>query len=434
MNVLIVLDYKFMRSPEGAVWTAVGQAYSFWARYLEVFDAVRVVARLVDVPVADPRWLRADGPSVTFVAVPPYHGPMEYALRRGEIRNAVVRSFSAADAVVLRVGSVLADAVLPRLMKEGHPYAVEVIGDPWDTFSPGAMKHPLRAFFRRWFAHRLRAQCSGASAAAYVTEEALQRRYPAAPGSLMAGFSDVELPPEAFVAEPRPIRVGRECTAIITVGTLEQLYKSQDVLIDAVGQEVRDGQDLRLVFVGDGQYRTALEERARKQGLGGRVKFLGWLPSGKTVRAELDAAGLFGLPSRQEGLPRAMVEAMARGLPCLGSTVGGIPELLPAEDMVPPGDARKLAQKIREMVTDPGRMAMMSARNLEKAKGYREDALAGRRRAFFRHVREMTEAALSSRAGSTLPQDPRTAVPGEFTRSTNSGKIERPKPRATSKA
>jgi glycosyltransferase involved in cell wall biosynthesis len=402
MNVLVVLDYRFMRTPDGAVWSAVGAAYPFWSRYLEVFDSVRVAARLVEVPFAEARWLRVDGPGVTFAAVPPYHGPLQYALRRGTIQRAVAGSFQPGDAVILRVGSVLADALLPQLLKARHPYAVEVIGDPWDTFSPGAMKHPLRPFFRRWFAHRLRAQCLGASAAAYVTEAALQRRYPAAPGSLMAGFSDVELPPEAFVAAPRIGREGRKGTAIITVGTLEQLYKSQDVLIDAVGQEVRDGQDLRLVFVGDGQYRAALEEQARRQGLEGRVQFLGWLPSGKTVRAELDAAELFALPSRQEGLPRAMVEAMARGLPCLGSTVGGIPELLPAEDMVPPGDARALAHKIREMVTDPARMARMSARNLEKAKGYREEALAGRRRAFYRHVREMTEAAAANRDLSTL--------------------------------
>lgn len=411
MNVLVVLDYGFLRTPDGAVWSVVGMAYSFWARYLDVFDSVRVAARITEVDAAEPRWRRADGPNVSFAAIPPYRGPLQYALRRGRIRRAAAGSFLPGDAVILRVGSVLADALLPGLRKAGHPYAVEVIGDPWDTFSPGAMKHPLRAFFRRWFSHRLRAQCRGAAAAAYVTEEALQRRYPAAPGSLMAGFSDVELPPEAFAAAPRPPREARQGISIVTVGTLEQLYKSQDVLIDAVGRELRDGQDLRLVFVGDGQYRAGLEEQARRQGLGDRVSFLGWLPGGPAVRAVLDAADLFALPSRQEGLPRAMVEAMARALPCLGSTVGGIPELLPAEDLVPPGDAEALARKIREMVTDAGRMARMSARNLEKAKGYRDEALADRRRAFYRHVRRMTETAVE---GRTLPAPTTSRAPSRI--------------------
>lgn len=412
MNVLVVLDYGFMRTPDGAVWSVQGMAYSFWTRYLEVFDSVRVAARMVEVPVAEPRWLRADGPGVSFAAVPSYRGPLQYLLRRGKVRRAVAESFRPGDAVILRVGTVLADALLPGLLKAHHPYAVEVIGDPWDTFSPGAVKHPLRPFFRRWLSHRLRAQCRGAGAAAYVTEEALQRRYPAAPGSMMTGFSDVELPPEAFVTTPRLLHEDRIGVSIITVGTLQQLYKSQDVLIDAVGQEVREGQDLRLTFVGDGQYRAQLEEQARVQGLEGRVRFLGWLPSGKPVRDLLDAADLFALPSRTEGLPRAMIEAMARGLPCLGSTVGGIPELLPAEDLVPPADVQALARKIREMVSDPARMARMSARNLEKAAGYREEALAGRRRTFYRHVRQMTAA----RDPSTLIPELRTPVPVEAER------------------
>jgi glycosyltransferase involved in cell wall biosynthesis len=123
-----------------------------------------------------------------------------------------------------------------------------------------------------------------------------------------------------------------------------------------------------------------------------RVTFRGQLPAGPEVRAELDQADVFLLPSRTEGLPRALVEAMARGLPCVGSTVGGIPELLPAEDMVPPGDAGALASKIREVVTDPARMARMSERNLRAAQDYRQDVLQPRRDAFYRHVRERTEA------------------------------------------
>src|SRR5207253_6445170 len=118
------------------------------------------------------------------------------------------------------------------------------------------------------------------------------------------------------------------------------------------------------------QYRSELESRANAAGLNGAARFRGQLASPDAVRAELDRADLFVLPSRQEGLPRAMLEAMARGLPCIGSTVGGIPELLPAEDLVPPGDASALTQKIHDVLGDPQRMARMSARNLEKAREY----------------------------------------------------------------
>ena len=65
---------------------------------------------------------------------------------------------------------------------------------------------------------------------------------------------------------------------------------------------------------------------------------------GHGVTEQLDAADVFVLPSRQEGLPRAMIEAMARSLPCVGSDVGGISELIP-DWVVPPNDPQALALK-----------------------------------------------------------------------------------------
>ncbi|HLY73232.1 MAG TPA: glycosyltransferase, partial [Planctomycetota bacterium] len=284
MKVLVVLEQRYMRTPDGAIWSTSTCAYPFWQRYCDVFDSVRVVARVADVTAAKPSWLRADGPGVSFAAVPTYVGPREYLLRRGEVRRAVQEAFIPGDAVILRVGSVLGDALLPRLLENHYPYAVEVVSDPWDVFSPGAVRHPLRPFFRRWFARRLRVQCRGASAAAYVTEAALQRRYPSAPGVPSRGCSDVDLPREAFVDFSKPQRKPGMPATLITVGTLEQLYKAPDVLVDAVGLAVREGLNLRLVFVGDGQYRSWLQERAEQRGLGGRVRFTGWLPVGAAVR------------------------------------------------------------------------------------------------------------------------------------------------------
>jgi len=211
-----------------------------------------------------------------------------------------------------------------------------------------------------------------------------------APGSFSTYYSDVELPEGAFIAAPRVPRRGGPFT-LVTVGSLAQMYKAPDVQIDAVAQLVKEGLDLRLVLIGDGKHRPELEERAAALGMAERVIFRGQLTAGAAVRAELDAADIFCMPSRTEGMPRAMIEAMARGLPCIGSTMGGIPELLPAEDLVPPGDVGALARIIRAVVTDPERMARMSARNLARAHDYGEDALRARRTDFYRALRARTE-------------------------------------------
>jgi glycosyltransferase involved in cell wall biosynthesis len=178
------------------------------------------------------------------------------------------------------------------------------------------------------------------------------------------------------------------------VGTLAHLYKAPDVLINAVGACVREGLNIELVFVGSGRYQPQLEAQAAALGLRARVQFYGQIVSAHAVRCELDRADLFVLPSRQEGLPRAMIEAMGRGLPCIGSSVGGIPELLPAEDLVSPGDAPALARKIHDVLGDPARMVRMSVRNLEKAREYRHDVLTERRRVFYQQVKSATTAWL----------------------------------------
>jgi glycosyltransferase involved in cell wall biosynthesis len=93
-----------------------------------------------------------------------------------------------------------------------------------------------------------------------------------------------------------------------------------------------------------------------------------------------------------------MIEAMARALPCVGSSAGGIPELLPPEAIVPAGDGAALTDKICEVLSDPSRMSRMSARNLEKARAYRNAVLQPRRIAFYRWVQEATEAWHRTRA------------------------------------
>ncbi|MEG4247881.1 glycosyltransferase family 4 protein [Microcoleus sp. Pol10D4] len=392
MKVVVTLEYRFDRTPEGKVWTQTTFPYSFWTRYLEVFDHVSVVARTRDVPRVPSDWQRADGEGVSFAPIPYYIGPWQYLRKARKVKQAARNAVGPDDAVILRLSSQIASCIQPMLCKIRHPYGVEIVADPYDVFAPGSIKHPLRPLFRWWFPRGLRRECQEACAAAYVTKDALQKRYPCP--NLSVGVSDVEILEASLVAAPRPLRRETGTLTLLFVGSLAQLYKAPNILIEAVAICMQEGVNIELIMVGDGKYRAELEEQVKVLGLGKRVSFLGQLPSGDAVRAQLDRADLFILPSYQEGLPRAMVEAMARALPCIGSTVGGIPELLPDEDMVSPGNVNALASKIREVVTDPDRMAQMSARNLEKAKEYTDEVLRQQRLVFYRYVREQTEACL----------------------------------------
>ncbi|MGL5924164.1 glycosyltransferase family 4 protein [Chroococcidiopsis sp.] len=403
MDVAIALEHRFESTPDGKVWTQTQFPYQFWLRYLEVFERVCVVARVREVPNAQPGWQRADGEGVSFAAVPYYIGLWQYLLRSRQVKHAARNAVGNSDAVILRVSSTIGACIEPMLRKTGHPYGVEVVADPYDLFAPGSIKHPLRPLFRWYFFNELRHHCAGAAIAAYVTQNALQQRYPPAKNAFSTYYSDVELPDSAFASAPRFSLQEKRAIALILVGTLAQLYKAPDVLIKAVASCIHDkGLNLTLTLVGDGKHRSELEALAAELKIAEYVRFLGQLTVGDAVRTQLDRADLFVLPSYQEGMPRAMIEAMARGLPCIGSTVGGIPELLPAEDMVSPGNVMALADKIHEIAIDPDRMAQMSVRNLEKAKEYREKLLRERRSEFYRQVRKTTEAWLNIKEGQKI--------------------------------
>ena len=312
------------------------------------------------------------------------------------MRRTVRSSVDESEAIHLRAPCLIG-GIFWRALDSERPYGVEVVGDPYDLFAPGAFPEKMRPLYRTWFTRRLRLQCAHATAAAYVTERGLQGRYPPAPSAFTTYFSDVDLGEEAFVTGPRASLTKGTATTLIMVGSLEQLYKGPNILIEAVAIALRRGANVRLVIVGEGKRRQDLEKQVTTLGIQSQVEFRGQVPAGDGVRRQLDAADVFVLPSFQEGLPKAMIEAMARGLPCLGSAVGGIPELLSPQDLVQPGDVLALADKICEVTGHPERMAQMSVRNLAKASDYREHTLRERRLAFYLQVKHQTEAWLKTR-------------------------------------
>jgi glycosyltransferase involved in cell wall biosynthesis len=394
MRVCFTTEEHFFRTPDGRFWSPGNTpAYSFFQRYLGVFDEICVIARVADALQPAPAWKRTDGLGVTFGPVPNYLGPMQYARRIRAVNAAVRQAVRPTDALLLRVGSQIASSLEP-LLRQGRPFGLEVVGDPYNVFAPGASKHPLRPFWRWWFTRQMRSQCARASAICYVTGKYLQEHYPPSEAAFCTSFQPMELGEEAFVAEPRPVRQHGGPVRVLTIGSLEQPYKGVDVLIDAIAMAIAQGQDLLLTVVGRGRYEEELKQRAALRGIEQRVRFISELTY-QQLLAEMDGSQLFVLASRTEGMPRVVIEAMARALPCVASAVGGIPELLAPEDLVMPGDAQGLSRKIVEVVSNPARMETMSATNLIRARDYSTEVIDAKRHTFLSHLHRATQNWLS---------------------------------------
>ena len=141
---------------------------------------------------------------------------------------------------------------------------------------------------------------------------------------------------------------------IVCVGRLVPA-KGQLILAQAVARLRAEGLAPKLVFVGDGSDRPHLEAFVAENQLGGHIHFRGALNHDRT-REELSRADLFVLPSFAEGVPVAIMEAMAMEIPCISTFVAGIPELIRHEIdglLVPPSSSDALSQAIARLMRDP---------------------------------------------------------------------------------
>ena len=159
----------------------------------------------------------------------------------------------------------------------------------------------------------------------------------------------------------------REPGLIVSVGRLDAI-KGFETLVDACAQLLAQGRKFRCVLVGEGPLRAALASRVAAAGLGEHFEMPGAMP-GEAVRDLLARARLFVLPSRvtpagdRDGIPVALMEAMASGTPVVSTTVSGIPELIDNGQhglLVAPDEAPALAAAIASQLDDPAQAAAMA--------------------------------------------------------------------------
>lgn len=398
MRVMVALEDRFYKTRNGNIYSNTISDYAFWSAYLQVFDEVVVFARLDEVLEKEPDRPRANGPNVSFYGLPYYVGPWQYLKQQHKIKALAKRATTEAEAFILRIPGRISTLLWHYLMRKRTPYGVEVIGDSLGSAKTSGANILLQALLKKIELGNQRRQCHYAAVAAYITETYLQSLYPS--GGWSTYWSDVNLPANAIVndnklqerfASLNGAVGGQRPFRICHIGTMAALYKAQDVLMEAISICRAKGLDIHLVLLGDGKYRQYFVEKAKALGLSSHVKFLGQLPAGRAVINQLDAADLFVFPSLTEAQGKVLIEAMARGLPCLASKVGGIPELLADEDLVAPGDATALAAKIESVLNEPNRVMQMSRRNLQTAQRYRLDILNERRVESYKKLVEETK-------------------------------------------
>lgn len=386
MKLIFVTEARFTKDSNGSFYGDASFNYKLWIRYLTCFSEVMIMARVnYDEKYIGDHCYLASGPNVSFIELPIFIGPLQYLKKRTQVVVKIKESIDSVDGVfICRIPGTIGDLAIQHLYKSKRPFGVEVVGDPWDVFAPGTIKHFFRRYFRWSGYFNLRKNVANASAVLYVTEKKLQQRYPAGTSAFQTTASNVKIE-DALIRSNPPKHVVKQNYIILSVGSLEQMYKAPDVVLSAIKILHNQGVHCSLIWLGDGRYKLPMQNFAIELGIEDRVDFKGSVNT-EEVRAHLMSADVFVLVSRAEGLPRAIIEAMAVGLPCIGTNVGGIPELLDESALISKNKPNALAIKIKNLIKAPSYYNDQATRNLLESSKYKGSLLHKKRQIFYDYL------------------------------------------------
>lgn len=388
MKAIFAFDHRFIPA-EGEVWSESQFESALWARYLAHFDELTVVGRHGTVPdgKSASQLELSSAPGVAFELFPNLSSLQGLTFARPAAWRRMRMLVATHHAVIARLPSEIGLLAIAAARAEGKPWAVEVAGCPWDgLWNHGSASGRLYAPIARW---RMGRAVARADHALYVTRAFLQHRYPSQAANIVAAsnVSLPEVPETALTARLERIAdLGCSPLRLGLIGSLRTRVKGIQTVLAVLAQIRAELPPVSVHVLGGGDP-IPWQQEAAQQGVDDLVHFDGTLLAGEPVLRWLDEIDIYLQPSLKEGLPRALIEAMSRGCPAIASTVAGIPELLPDDDLIRPGDDKRLARLLRSRMTDRDWMAARARRNWETAREYRAEVLDARRAEFWNRFR-----------------------------------------------
>ncbi|GAB3003482.1 glycosyltransferase [Psychrosphaera aestuarii] len=379
--IFVFHDARFVVLPNGEYYTRSKADAFFWQRYLSEFDKVVVVSRVAEVSEVSSEYKKADCEGVTFEHLCNYRGIGGFVrnilkmVKKGWSLSRRIKKQNAT--LVFRLPLSLT-AVIPMIFNK---YSVEVVGDPYDAVAGRTVSSKMIAWLLKV---KMKWEVKGAYASSFVTEHSLQKTYPPKRGTFSTNYSSLALlDTDYFLREPES--ANKNSYQILSVGSLEHYYKGPDVLLHALKKVREKGLDVNLVWVGAGIKLEEVKGLANELGLSNAVNFVGFCDFNE-IKTWHKTSDVFVLASRQEGLPRAMIEAMASSMCCVGTDVGGVAELITNKLIAPPDNVDDLASRLLTVLEQYPLRNEQSQLNFEHAQKYKNSLLQKRRNEFYRTI------------------------------------------------
>ncbi|HPQ21757.1 MAG TPA: glycosyltransferase [Saprospiraceae bacterium] len=287
------------------------------------------------------------------------------------------------DALIIRLPSTIGGIAKTYADKYKIPYIIEVVACPWDSLFNYNVLGKIYAPFAYF---KLKNKVYKAENVMYVTQKFLQSRYPNKNNNI--GLSDVVIQtPDQGVLKRKIEHIKKlnksKTFHLATLAAVDVIYKGHDDVFRAISILVQKGYKLKYHIAGSGSPKR-LEKLVGEYGVESFVVFEGSL-SHNSIFSFLDKIDIYIQPSKVEGLPRALVEAMSRACVCIGSSAGGIPELLPKDMIFNKNNIDELVYIIERVILNSELMEQCSNANFNKAKTFQFELLENIRKSYYKN-------------------------------------------------
>ncbi len=389
-RLLLVTDHVYFRH-NGEIYDNFGFNYEFFRSYLNVFDRVDVLCRMRDADNAEGLVL-SSGEGLHFHGTPDIHG-MSWFLSSLKYFKPYKSLIEECDAICYRIPATACHNVhvINQSLDSPKPHMFEFIGDPMDalfSINDSPLKRWIMTQVGKVHSKRMKAISDTAVSGSYVSREHLQLKFPPPQGVETEAISSIRLNEGFIRQDEKPLRDDDKVRIVEVASFVRQ--KNQTYLIEIL-KELRDkGVNAEVQFVGTGPEQEMVREKVNRLDLNEHVVFHNQVTGFDKVVAILDSCDIFCLPSFSEGVPRSMIEAMARGLVCVGTPIGGILELIPQEFTFPIGEPKTAADLVAGLVERKSEWPKIGKRNTETASEYGNSILVPRRKKVFELLKSHT--------------------------------------------
>jgi len=282
------------------------------------------------------------------------------------------------DCILYRVAQLESFLVYIFNKKKKTPFALEVVNDPsaWN----------MNFFVKMISCHYLKSMCIRANGVAYVTKEYLQKKYPQkSQNAFSASYSTVDIESK-YIVPYQEYSVKQNFRLVHVANLIDGFDKGHDTVLSVIRCLVCDGYNTEIVFVGDGPGTDTFKQMAKEFGIDDHVFFTGRITNKDDYMNCLKESDAFIFPSHTEGLPRVIIEAMASGLPCIASPVGGTSELIDDWCLVDYNNVNGYVEAIKKLIHDTDLYNKTRKRNIEKSKEFAREVLTAKRNLFYQEL------------------------------------------------